>query len=170
MGHLLKRGIFVHSRIALVCSLMIGLAIPSAGQTKKAATPAKKATDAPAAGGPTAVTGEPITSPSGLKYWDIKVGTGSKAFPGLNVTVHYTGWLESGKKFDSSLDRNQPFRFALGKGQVIPGWEEGISGMRVGGKRRLRIPSKLAYGTTGFGNLIPPGATLIFDIQLLGAN
>jgi FKBP-type peptidyl-prolyl cis-trans isomerase len=160
----------MNSRIALVCSLVLALAISSVGQTEKAAAPAKKAAAAPAAGGPTAVTGEPVTTPSGLKYWDIKVGTGSKAFPGLNVTVHYTGWLESGKKFDSSLDRKEPFRFALGKGQVIPGWEEGISGMRVGGKRQLRIPSKLAYGTTGFGNTIPPGATLIFDIQLLGAN
>ena len=104
---------------------------------------------------------------SGLEYWDIQVGTGAEARPGKTVSVHYTGWLTNGKKFDSSRDRNQPFDFPLGAGKVIKGWDEGVAGMKVGGKRQLRIPPELAYGDKGTGGLIPPHSTLIFDVELL---
>jgi FKBP-type peptidyl-prolyl cis-trans isomerase len=102
-----------------------------------------------------------------LKYWDIKLGTGATAATGQNVTVHYTGWLTNGKKFDSSVDRNEPFQFGLGQHQVIKGWDEGVAGMKVGGKRQLHIPAALAYGDRGAGGVIPPGADLIFDVELL---
>jgi FKBP-type peptidyl-prolyl cis-trans isomerase len=95
------------------------------------------------------------------------VGTGATAAAGKTVKVHYTGWLTSGKKFDSSLDRGQPFSFPLGGGQVIKGWDEGVAGMKVGGKRQLRIPPELGYGARGAGGVIPPNATLIFDVELL---
>lgn len=116
---------------------------------------------------PTKVTGNGTTTPSGLQYWDIKVGTGDAAVAGKPVRVHYTGWLTSGKKFDSSVDRGQPFPFKLGAGEVIPGWDEGVKGMKVGGKRQLKIPPSLGYGATGAGGVIPPNATLIFDVELL---
>jgi FKBP-type peptidyl-prolyl cis-trans isomerase FkpA len=118
-------------------------------------------------GGPTKVTGAPQTTPSGLQYWDIKVGDGPTAEPGKIAKVNYTGWLTDGKKFDSSLDRGLPFEFPLGAGRVIKGWDEGLAGMHVGGKRQLRIPPDLAYGQRGVGP-IPPNSTLIFDIELLG--
>ncbi len=117
---------------------------------------------------PTKVTGKPVHTVSGIDYWDIKVGDGDTAKSGQTVTVHYTGWLTSGKKFDSSVDRGQPFKFALGAGQVIKGWDEGVAGMKVGGKRQLRIPPELGYGQRGAGGVIPPNATLIFDVELLG--
>lgn len=117
---------------------------------------------------PTKVTGEGTKTDSGLQYWDIKVGLGPLAKDGDHVKVHYTGWLTTGKKFDSSVDARQPFDFTIGKGDVIKGWEEGVSGMKVGGKRQLRIPPRLAYGEQGYSGVIPPNATLIFDIQLLG--
>ncbi len=108
----------------------------------------------------------------GLKYTDTTVGTGAEATPGQKVSVHYTGWLyendRKGKKFDSSLDRGQPFGFTLGAHQVIRGWDEGVAGMKVGGKRTLIIPPDLAYGQRGAGGVIPPGATLMFDVELLG--
>jgi len=116
---------------------------------------------------PTKVTGKPTTTASGLEYWDINVGTGTTAAAGKTVKVHYTGWLTTGKKFDSSLDRGQPFSFPLGGGQVIRGWDEGVAGMKVGGKRQLRIPPDLGYGSRGAGGVIPPNATLIFDVELL---
>jgi FKBP-type peptidyl-prolyl cis-trans isomerase len=116
---------------------------------------------------PTKVTGPGVTTASGLQYWDIKVGTGEVAQDGDHVKVHYTGWLTSGKKFDSSVDAHQPFELNLGKGEVIKGWDEGIAGMKVGGKRQLRIPPDLAYGEKGYPGVIPPNATLIFDVQLL---
>lgn len=109
--------------------------------------------------------------PSGLKYTDEKVGTGAEAKRGDKVTVHYTGWLynngQKGKKFDSSVDRGEPFTFNLGAGQVIPGWDQGVAGMKVGGKRTLIIPADLAYGSRGAGGVIPPNATLMFDVELL---
>jgi FKBP-type peptidyl-prolyl cis-trans isomerase len=116
---------------------------------------------------PTKVTGGGKSTPDGLQYWDIKVGTGDTAVSGKGVTVHYTGWLTSGKKFDSSVDRGQPFAFNLGGGQVIKGWDEGVAGMKVGGKRQLKIPPALGYGSQGAGGVIPPNATLIFDVELL---
>jgi FKBP-type peptidyl-prolyl cis-trans isomerase len=106
-------------------------------------------------------------TPSGLRYQDVTVGQGKEAKEGRKVTVHYTGWLPNGEKFDSSRDRNQPFGFDLGAGQVIAGWDEGVAGMRVGGRRKLVIPPDLAYGTAGAPPEIPPGATLVFDVELL---
>jgi FKBP-type peptidyl-prolyl cis-trans isomerase len=108
-------------------------------------------------------------TPSGLYYQDLEVGSGTEALSGANVTVHYTGWLTDGTKFDSSVDRGTPFVFPLGAGRVIAGWDEGVSGMLVGGKRKLVIPADLAYGDRGAGNAIPPGATLVFDVELLDA-
>ena len=110
--------------------------------------------------------GETVTA-SGLKYVDQVVGAGDVAVAGKTVSVHYTGWLENGKKFDSSVDRGQPFSFPLGAGRVIKGWDEGVQGMKVGGKRKLTIPSDLGYGSRGAGGVIPPNATLIFDVELL---
>ncbi len=113
------------------------------------------------------------TLPSGLKYQDEVVGTGPEPKAGQKVTVQYTGWLDEagkkGKKFDSSRDRNQPFTFTLGAGQVIQGWDLGVATMKQGGKRPLVIPAELGYGARGAGGIIPPGATLIFDVELLGA-
>ena len=112
--------------------------------------------------------GKEVTTSSGLQYIDLKVGTGATAQAGQTVKVHYTGWLENGKKFDSSVDRGQPFSFPLGAGRVIKGWDEGVQGMKVGGKRKLIIPSNLGYGARGAGGVIPPNATLIFEVELLG--
>jgi FKBP-type peptidyl-prolyl cis-trans isomerase FkpA len=112
--------------------------------------------------------GKEVTTSSGLQYIDLIVGTGATAQAGQTVRVHYTGWLENGKKFDSSVDRGQPFSFPLGAGRVIKGWDEGVQGMKVGGKRKLIIPSNLGYGARGAGGVIPPNATLIFEVELLG--
>ncbi|MCB1859819.1 MAG: FKBP-type peptidyl-prolyl cis-trans isomerase [Gammaproteobacteria bacterium] len=109
---------------------------------------------------------EKITD-TGLKYEDIQVGEGDMASIGNTVRVHYTGWLTDGRKFDSSLDRNSPFSFVLGGGKVIKGWDEGVQGMKVGGKRRLTIPHYLGYGVAGAGGVIPPRATLVFEVELL---
>ena len=119
-------------------------------------------------GGSMAENNQEVTMPSGLKYTDQVVGTGDVAVAGKTASVHYTGWLENGKKFDSSVDRGQPFSFPLGAGRVIKGWDEGVQGMKVGGKRKLTIPSDLGYGSRGAGGVIPPNATLIFDVELLG--
>ena len=105
--------------------------------------------------------------PDGLKYTDDQVGTGAEAVAGKTVSVHYTGWLLDGTKFDSSKDRGQAFSFPLGGGRVIKGWDEGVAGMKVGGKRTLIIPPSLGYGASGAGGVIPPNATLIFEVELL---
>jgi len=119
-----------------------------------------------------AATNQVIEMPNGLKYTDTKTGDGAAATSGNKVSVHYTGWLYNngakGAKFDSSVDRGQPFQFTLGAHQVIAGWDEGVAGMKVGGKRTLIIPPELGYGARGAGGVIPPNATLMFDVELLG--
>ena len=108
-----------------------------------------------------------IKTTSGLGIEDLVVGNGATASAGQQVSVHYTGWLQNGNKFDSSKDRGQPFAFALGRGEVIRGWDEGVNGMKVGGKRKLTIPPDLGYGARGAGSVIPPNATLLFEVELL---
>ncbi|HEU4457730.1 MAG TPA: FKBP-type peptidyl-prolyl cis-trans isomerase [Methylibium sp.] len=114
----------------------------------------------------------PTTTPSGLQIDDTTVGSGATAQAGQEVRVHYTGWLfddgKAGRKFDSSKDRGEPFEFSLGAGQVIRGWDEGVAGMQAGGTRRLVIPPQLGYGARGAGGVIPPNATLLFEVELLG--
>lgn len=116
--------------------------------------------------------GKPMTTPSGLQIIDNTVGSGASPKPGQICVMHYTGWLyengKKGKKFDSSVDRNEPFEFPIGKGLVIAGWDEGVASMKVGGKRTLIIPPQLGYGAHGAGGVIPPNATLMFDVELLG--
>ena len=160
-------------RLLVVIVMLAGAAFLFA-QTKKsdkaapAASPAPTASPAPAkAAGPDQTTGKPKSTASGVEYWDTKVGTGKEATTGRNVTVHYTGWLTNGKKFDSSRDRDEPFDFVLGGHQVITGWDEGVVGMKVGGKRQLRIPPAAGYGSRGAAPVIPPNATLVFDVELL---
>lgn len=154
--------------IKTIFLVMIGLMF-SAGLlwaqsgAKKSGAQSRSAND-----GPPKVTGTPVKTEDGLEYWDVKIGEGSRAISGDIVQVNYTGWLANGKKFDSSVDRDEPFTFELGHGDVIKGWDEGIKGMRVGGKRRLRVPPALGYGAEGAGSDIPPNATLIFDVELLG--
>jgi peptidylprolyl isomerase len=109
-----------------------------------------------------------IQTPTGLEYVDIVEGEGARPKTGDSVSVHYTGWLKSGQKFDSSVDRGKPFVFPIGRGRVIKGWDEGVGTMKVGGKRKLIIPAHLGYGQSGAGGVIPPGATLIFEVELLG--
>jgi len=149
--------------------LATSLAFAQGSTTQKSTTTTtkKSATAHPAAGGPTKVTGEGTKTASGLQYWDIKQGTGATAASGQTVLVHYTGWLTSGKKFDSSVG-GKPFKFRIGAGDVIKGWDEGVAGMKVGGKRQLRIPPDLAYGAKGYPGVIPPNSTLVFDVQLMG--
>jgi len=128
----------------------------------------QSAAQKPNTSAPTKVTGDGVKTDSGLVYWDIRMGNGALAKEGSHVRVHYTGWLTSGKKFDSSVDAGKPFDFTIGNGEVIKGWEEGVAGMKVGGKRQLRIPPALGYGKEGYPGVIPANATLIFDVQLLG--
>jgi peptidylprolyl isomerase len=140
------------------------------GTPRPGTTPRPTAATSPGAGAIPTVppnTGPIQTTASGLQYQDIVVGTGEQPQSGQTVTVNYTGWLDNGKKFDSSVDRNQPFSFTLGKGQVIKGWDEGVASMKVGGKRRLIIPASLAYGASGQPPTIPPNARLTFDVELL---
>jgi FKBP-type peptidyl-prolyl cis-trans isomerase FkpA len=145
-------------------SLLMLIAVTACGGKADRARP-------PATGGFSAALGVDTTvmtrTPSGLRYQDVAVGSGTTATAGKTVSVHYTGWLPNGEKFDSSRDRNQPFGFTLGAGQVIAGWDEGVAGMKVGGRRKLVIPPDLGYGTAGAPPDIPPGATLVFDVELL---
>jgi len=160
-------------RNTTVLIALIGMLTPLGAQTSpKKSAPAhpsttKKSAPAHPTSGPTKVTGDPTKTPSGLEFWDIKLGTGPTAQKGQTVRVNYTGWLTTGKKFDSSVGA-PPFEFTLGAGEVIKGWDEGVDGMKVGGKRQLKIPPDLAYGDRGAAGVIPPGATLIFDVELLG--
>jgi FKBP-type peptidyl-prolyl cis-trans isomerase len=151
---------------AILAITMLTLAIAVAAQKPPAhKTPAHKVAAKPS--GPTKVTGAPTKTASGLEYWDIKVGTGAVAQSGKHVKVDCTGWLTTGKKFDSSVGTGHPFDFMLGASQVIKGWDEGVAGMKVGGKRQLRIPPDLAYGKAGYSTVIPPDSTLIFDVRLV---
>jgi FKBP-type peptidyl-prolyl cis-trans isomerase len=141
---------------------------------QQAAAPAPDSTPATTASVPTfapslGVDPAALTkTASGLQYQDKKVGTGPEAKAGQTVSVHYTGWLPDGSKFDSSRDRNEPFQFGLGQHQVIAGWDEGVAGMKVGGRRLLVIPAELGYGARGAPGVIPPNSTLVFDVELLG--
>jgi peptidylprolyl isomerase len=142
--------------------LLAAVAIPACSE-KETKQAAGKGADVQATAGA-------VKTASGLSYTDIVIGTGAVPVSGKNVTVHYTGTLENGKKFDSSVDRGQPFVFRIGAGEVIPGWDEGVISMKVGGKRRLIVPPQLGYGSNGAGGVIPPNATLIFDVELLAAD
>jgi FKBP-type peptidyl-prolyl cis-trans isomerase len=147
---------------ALACAFLLAPAGSAAqGTTAKEAKPVptqEQAKEPP----------KEVTLPSGLRYTDLAPGEGEEAKAGDVVEVHYTGWLTDGKKFDSSRDRDEPFRFRLGAGMVIKGWDEGVAGMKRGGKRRLNIPSALGYGKRGAGDVIPPDADLVFEVELLG--
>jgi FKBP-type peptidyl-prolyl cis-trans isomerase len=151
-------------QLSTVSALIVIAAVTFAQTTTGKRPPAAR----PNTSAPTKVTGPPTRTASGLEYWDIRVGKGTTAITGQRVKVHYTGWLTTGKKFDSSVDAGRPFSFTLGGGEVIKGWDEGVAGMKVGGKRQLHIPPQLAYGARGYPGAIPPNATLIFDIELLG--
>jgi peptidylprolyl isomerase len=141
-------------------SAVLALALLGAGGTASAATPAPGAP-------PAAKVGMKVTTSSGLSYVDEVIGHGAMPVKGQDVTVHYVGMLTDGKIFDASRDHGGPFSFVIGEGNVIPGWDEGVATMRVGGKRKLTIPPQLGYGAAGAGGVIPPNATLIFEIELL---
>jgi FKBP-type peptidyl-prolyl cis-trans isomerase len=150
----MKRTLILAGTLSLFAALPIVL--PSVSTQDAAAKTTKKA-KAP----------KTVTTKSGLKYQDLRVGKGAPAKSGQRVTVHYRGTLTNGTKFDASYDRNEPFTFNLGAGEVIKGWDQGVAGMRVGGKRKLTIPPSLGYGASGAGGVIPPNATLIFEVELL---
>lgn len=147
-------------KFIVVLLLLVAIVIPACAQKEQTPPANKNAGAAP-------VAANAVKTPSGLSYVDLVPGTGPSPVAGKPVKVHYTGWLENGTKFDSSVDRGQPFVFAIGAGQVIPGWDEGVMSMKVGGKRKLIIPSQLGYGAEGAGGVIPPNATLIFEVELL---
>jgi FKBP-type peptidyl-prolyl cis-trans isomerase len=187
LTHTLRRPTAPHYVALIVGACLIAACQSEHGnasaQAQKAATDTNPPASAAQPAGPAGSTSGPITfapalgvdmaamtkTPSGLAYRDMKVGTGTTATAGKTVSVHYTGWLPNGTKFDSSRDRNQPFEFQLGAGQVIKGWDEGVAGMKVGGRRMLVIPPDLAYGPNG-SDPIPPNATLVFDVELLGVH
>jgi len=146
------------NRLTATYSLVLSLVVLTTSCTKK---------EKPSQNPPTP---QPAASPTDLKMEDSKVGDGAVAEAGKQVSVHYTGWLTDGTKFDSSKDRGQPFTFQLGAGQVIKGWDQGVAGMKVGGVRKLTIPASLGYGASGAGGVIPPNATLVFEVELLGVN
>jgi peptidylprolyl isomerase len=155
-----KQGVVVRGleKLIVIMLLVAAVAIPACSQQE--VKPAAGTKGMPAGA-------NMVTTPSGLSYADLVVGNGPAPVPGKMVKVHYTGWLENGTKFDSSVDRGEPFEFTIGAGQVIPGWDEGVMSMKVGGKRKLVIPSQLGYGTAGAGGVIPPNATLVFEVELL---
>lgn len=155
-----------YTRVLPLLSLAGALALAGCASNHGDAA-ATSATSAPAAKPATPTETKVHKLASGLVYEDVLIGDGKMADPGLTVSVHYTGTFTDGRKFDSSLDRGQPYTFELGSGSVIRGWDEGIKGMRVGGKRKLTIPSDLAYGAAGRGQ-IPPNTTLLFDVELVG--
>jgi peptidylprolyl isomerase len=151
---------------ALLAGLIL-IACGGGGENEEATPGTTPAVTPATEGGPPTVSAEATVTASGLQIIDIEVGSGEEASAGQTVVVHYTGWLADGTKFDSSVDRGQPFSFSLGAGQVIPGWDEGVVGMKVGGERRLIIPPDLAYGAQGRPPVIPANAELTFDVELL---
>lgn len=164
------------SSLALLAALMMVAALSVTGcskpaeptaETPAASTPAEQPAEQPAAAPATGPVTKDVTK---LVIKDTKVGSGAEAAAGKSVTVNYTGYLTDGTKFDSSLDSGQPFTFNLGAGEVIKGWDEGVAGMKVGGTRTLTIPPAMGYGDQGAGGVIPPGATLVFEVELLAVN
>ncbi|MBW4615476.1 MAG: FKBP-type peptidyl-prolyl cis-trans isomerase [Desmonostoc vinosum HA7617-LM4] len=170
------KAIFLSVAFMLVCVVVLVLAQVGSKQDNAIAAQLTQTSPAPTnltenntlIASDTMYQADAITTPSGLKYVDLEEGTGATPQSGQTVEVHYTGTLEDGTKFDSSRDRNRPFKFKIGVGQVIKGWDEGLSTMKVGGRRQLIIPSELGYGSRGAGGVIPPDATLLFDVELIG--
>lgn len=151
----------------LPLAILAALTVSACTSSDNASTP-KPATQTQTPATSSSVSGAARTTPSGLIIETLATGSGAAAARGDKVSVHYTGWLTNGTKFDSSRDRNEPFSFRLGTGEVIPGWDEGVAGMQPGGKRRLTVPAQLAYGARGVGGVIPPNAVLVFEVELLG--